>query len=97
MSQVKSDLICEIIRASQTNLLGKKELQAKGVSGQNEAIVLEWIQNNAAEYRKHFMDKLDLYSPAELGEILNVVLNSNKDLSEILDDGPLYPKKKVKH
>ena len=49
MSQVKEDLICEIIRLSQTNLLDKK------CANQNretqEQIAVEWIRKNAADYR----------------------------------------------
>ncbi|NIQ01743.1 MAG: hypothetical protein GWM98_16255, partial [Nitrospinaceae bacterium] len=50
MSQIKDDLICEIIRISQTNLLGKKTAESREDPG--EGNVLEWIKNNAASYRR---------------------------------------------
>ncbi|MFQ5451520.1 MAG: hypothetical protein ACE5E9_12905 [Nitrospinaceae bacterium] len=84
MSQIKNDLISEIIRVSQTNLLGKKRSEEKD---NEEKSVLEWIRNNAANYRESFMNRLDTFSATELGEILNKLTRSGKDLSQILE-GP---------
>ncbi|MZG54631.1 MAG: hypothetical protein F3744_11325 [Nitrospinae bacterium] len=68
MSQVKEDLICEIIRLSQTNLLDKK------CANQNretqEQIAVDWIRKNAADYRSDFQSRLDVFSASKLGEIL---------------------------
>jgi len=88
MSLIKDDLICEVIRVSQTNLLGKKTARGNGESG--EKIVLEWIRCNAASYRKDFKVCLEPYSTAELGDILNELTQSAKDLSEILQNHPLH-------
>ncbi len=83
MSQIKDDLICEIIRISQTNLLGKKTAESREDPG--EGNVLEWIKNNAASYRRNFMGRLEGFSATELSEILNKLTRSGKDLSEILN------------
>ena len=74
MSQIKDDLICEIIRVSQTNLLGKKQSQSEGHNG--EEGILDWIKCNAANYRKSFMIHLDSFSATELGEILSKLTKS---------------------
>ena len=58
MNQVKEDLICEIIRLSQTNLLDKKCANKNGEK--KEQIVVEWIRKNAADYRTDYQSRLDL-------------------------------------
>ena len=67
MSQVKEDLICEIIRLSQTNLLDKK------CANQNretqEQIAVEWVRKNAADYRSDFQSRLNEIPASKLGEI----------------------------
>jgi len=82
MSQVKEDLICEIIRLSQTNLLDKK---CASKSGENqEQIAVDWIRENAADYRSDFHSRLDVFSASKLGKILKTLNDSGKDLSDIL-------------
>ena len=92
MNQVKEDLICEIIRLSQTNLLDKK------CSNQNEEkkerIVVDWIRKNAADYRSDYQSRLDVFTASKLGEILKTLSNSEKDLSEILEVIDLSKRKK---
>ena len=92
MSRIKDDLVCEIIRASQTNLLKKKK--AECIEKSEDDIVLSWIRSNAADYRENFKECLSSYSSAELGEMLSELTQSKKDLSEILEN---YPQKKSKH
>ena len=82
MSQIKDDLICEIIRVSQTNLLKKKRAQSSEKSG--EKVVLDWIRCNAASYREDFIVCLKPYPAAELGDMLSELTRSGKDLNEIL-------------
>ena len=84
MSQIKDDLICEIIRVSQTNLLGKKQSEADGQSKGEESI-LDWIKCNAASYRESFRVHLNAFSATELGEILSMLTVSGKDLSQVLE------------
>ncbi len=83
MSQIKDDLICEIIRVSQTNLLGKKQSQAEGSGGEDG--VVDWIKNNAANYRESFKVSLDTFSARELGDILSKLTGSGKDLNQVLE------------
>jgi hypothetical protein len=83
MSQIKDDLICEIIRVSQTNLLGRKQHGAG--DHEEEESILDWIKCNAANYRKSFMIHLDAFSATELGEILSKMTRSGEDLSQILE------------
>ncbi len=83
MSQIKDDLICEIIRVSQTNLLGRKQCEAGDHNG--EESILAWIKCNAANYRNSFMIDLNAFSTTELGEILSKLTKSGSDLSQILD------------
>ncbi|KMP10350.1 hypothetical protein UR09_06530 [Candidatus Nitromaritima sp. SCGC AAA799-A02] len=89
MSQIKDDLICEIIRVSQTNLLAKKKNQSHRESG--EEVVLDWIRCNAASYRADFKVCLEPYSTGELGDMLSELTQSQKDLSDILKNHPLQP------
>ena len=83
MNQIKEDLICEIIRLSQTNLLDKKcsdmNFEAK------EQVAVDWVRQNAADYRTAFQSRLDVFSASKLGEILETLSNSEKDLSDILE------------
>jgi hypothetical protein len=92
VSRIKDDLVCEIIRVSQTNLLDKKKAECSKES-END-IVMDWIRSNAASYREDFKECLGSYSPAELGGMLSELTQSKKDLSEILEN---YPQKKSKH
>ena len=82
MSRIKEDLVCEIIRVSQTNLLDKKKAECSKESENN--VVMDWIQSNAASYREGFKECLDSYSAADLGDMLSELTQSKKDLSEIL-------------
>lgn len=83
MSQIKDDLICEIIRVSQTNLLGRKKCEEGDRNG--EESILNWIKCNAANYRESFMIDLKAFSATELGEILSKLTRSGADLSQILE------------
>ena len=83
MNQVKEDLICEIIRLSQTNLLDKKCSNENGET--KEQIAVEWIRKNAADYRNDYQSRLDVFTASKLGQILKTLSNSEKDLSEILE------------
>ena len=82
MSRIKSDLICEIIRLSQTNLLDKK--CANMSCDTQEQVAVDWIRKNAADYRVDFQSKLEVYSATKLGEILKDLTDTGKDLNEIL-------------
>lgn len=83
MSQIKDDLICEIIRVSQTNLLERKQSEEGGSDG--EVGVLNWIKNNAADYRKSFVASLDVFSARELSNILGKLTGTGKDLNQVLE------------
>ncbi len=83
MNQIKADLISEIIRISQTNLLGRKRANEGGV---DEQCVVDWIKENAANYRTQFETRLDPLSASELGDLLNTLTCSGKDLSEVLNN-----------
>jgi hypothetical protein len=89
MSQIKKDLICEVIRISQFNLLRKK----KGPDGKecDEKTMVEWVKNHAADYRENFRTRLQVLSTTELGEILKTLTRSGKELSDILDAGHAVP------
>ncbi len=82
MNRIKEDLICEIIRLSQTNLLDKKcsnmSCEAK------EQVAVDWVRKNAADYRVDFHSRLDVYSASRLGEILKDLAETKKDLNDIL-------------
>ena len=86
MSRIKDDLVCEIIRVSQTNLLAKKKAECSEESGDD--IIMEWIRRNAASYREDYKECLDSYSSVELGDMLNTLTHSRKDLGEILKKYP---------
>ena len=88
MSRIKDDLVCEIIRVSQTNLLAKKKAECSEESGDD--IIMEWIRRNAASYREDYKECLDSYSPVELGDMLNTLTHSRRDLGEILKKYPQY-------
>jgi len=83
MSRIKADLICEIIRLSQTNLLDKK--CANMSCDTQEQVAVDWIRKNAADYRTDFQCKLEVYSTTRLGEILKDLTDTGKDLNEILE------------
>ena len=83
MSLIKADLICEIIRLSQTNLLDKK--CANMSCDTQEQVAVDWVRKNAADYRVDFQSRLELYSATRLGEILRDLTGTEKDLNEILE------------
>ena len=62
MRRFKDDLVCEIIRVSQKNLLDKKKAECSEES-END-VVIDWIRCNAANYREDFKDCLASYSSA---------------------------------
>ena len=84
MSQIKADLICEIIRLSQNNLLDKK--CANMSCETQEQVAVDWIRKNAADYRVDFQTRLNTYSASRLGEILRDLTESGKDLNDILKE-----------
>jgi hypothetical protein len=89
MSKIKEDLICEIIRLSQTNLLDKK--CANMSCETQEEVAVDWIRKNAADYREEFHTRLDLFSASRLGVILKSLTETGKDLNEILElNGAVY-------
>ena len=83
MSRIKADLICEIIRLSQTNLLDKKCANMR--CDTQEQVAVDWVRKNAADYRLDFQSRLEVYSAARLGEILKDLTGTGKDLNEILE------------
>ncbi|MDE1045669.1 MAG: hypothetical protein OSA05_10385 [Nitrospinaceae bacterium] len=83
MSLIKADLICEIIRLSQTNLLDKK--CANMSCDTQEQVAVDWVRKNAAEYRVDFQSRLEVYSATRLGEILKDLTGTGKDLNGILE------------
>ncbi len=84
MSRIKEDLICEIIRLSQTNLLDKK--CANMSCETQEQVAVDWIRKNAADYRVDFHSRLDVCSASRLGEILKDITDTGKDLNDILEE-----------
>ena len=84
MSQIQEDLICEIIRLSQTNLLDKK--CASMSCETQDQVAVDWIRKNAADYRVDFHSRLDMYSASKLGEILKNLTRTGKDLNDILEE-----------
>ena len=94
MHQVKSDLICEIIRTSQTHLLEKKKLNAKNGSGDSDQCITDWVCKNARYYREHYGEALEAYSCKELSEILKELTCSKKDLEEMLDGNQVLSSRK---
>jgi hypothetical protein len=83
MSLIKADLICEIIRLSQTNLLDKK--CANMSCDTQEQVAVDWVRKNAADYRVNFQSRLEVYSATRLGEIFKDLTDTGKDLNEILE------------
>ena len=83
MSIIKADLICEIIRLSQTNLLDKK--CANMSCDTQEQVAVDWVRKNAADYRVDFQSRLEVYSATRLGEILKDLTGTGKDLNGILE------------
>ena len=90
MSQIKEDLICEIIRLSQTNLLNKKSANMSCET--QEQVAVDWIRKNAADYPVDFQTRLNTYSASKLGEILRALTESGKDLNEILQENGSVPR-----
>ena len=88
MSKIKDDLVCEIIRISQTNLLARKKNECTDGSGDDA--VMKWIQCNAVSYRENYKECLDSYSAVELGDMLSMLTQSKKDLDEILKKYPQH-------
>ena len=89
MSKIKEDLICEIIRLSQRNLLDKK--CANMSCETQEEVAVDWIRKNAADYREEFYTRLDVFSASRLGVILKSLTETGKDLNEILElNGVVY-------
>ena len=83
MSVIKEDLICEIIRLSQTNLLDKK--CANMSCDTQEQVAVDWVRKNAADYRVGFQSKLEVFSATRLGEILKDLTDTGKDLNDIFE------------
>ena len=50
-----------------------------------EQVAVDWVRQNAADYRTAFQSRLDVFSASKLGEILETLSNSGKDLSDILE------------
>ena len=50
-----------------------------------EQIAVDWIRQNAADYRTDFQSRLDVFSASKLGKILETLSKSGKDLSDILE------------
>jgi len=107
MQQIKSDLICEIIRASQTNLLEKKKRAAEN-SSDDDRCVTDWIFKNARHYRERFCEELESCTCKELSDILKELTHSKTDLEEMLAENqvlsgwknrqnPLNPEGDKKH
>ncbi len=84
MSRIKEDLIGEIIRLSQMNLLGKKCANMSHEA--REQVAMDWIRKNAADYRVDFHSQLDTFSVSRLGEILKDITETGKDLNDIWKD-----------
>ncbi len=108
MQQIKSDLICEIIRASQTNLLEKKKRAAENGSDDDDRCVTDWILKHARHYRERFCEELESCACKELSEILKELTHSKTDLEEMLAENqvlsgwknrqnPLNPEGNKKH
>lgn len=92
MIQIKSDLICEIIRQSQTRFLEKKGWMADR-SEACERSVLAWVKNNARGYRDHYKHQLEAFSCGELADIMKGLSESDKDLNDILNKAPAFVEK----
>jgi len=92
MTQIKSDLICEIIRKSQTRFLERKGWTAER-SEACEQSVLEWVKNNACDYRNHYKQQLEAHSTGELSELLKCLNETDKDLKDILNTAPAFVEK----
>ncbi len=92
MTQIKRDLICEIIRKSQTRFLQKKGWMTDR-SEACEQSVLQWVRNNAQGYRDHYKHQLGTCSIGELSGILKCLNESDKDLNDILNKAPAFVEK----
>ena len=89
MQQVKSDLICEIIRASQTNLLEKKKLAAENSPDDDDRCVTDWIFKDAQRYRERFCEELESCTCKKLSDILKELTHSKTDLEEMLAENQI--------
>ncbi|MGP0565074.1 hypothetical protein ACTRW9_06975 [Nitrospina sp. 32_T5] len=93
MSRIKADLICEIIRKSQTNYLEKQGWSDPGKPEISEQFVLEWVRNHAKQYREYYVAQLQMYSTTRLGEILKALTESGKDLTDVIHRAPQFADK----
>jgi len=89
MSKIKDDLICEIIRISQINLLKTEGVEPSGEC--DEQKLLDWVKANAADYREKFKVRLSSFSTSELGDILKRLSESGSDLGDIFQNGHAAP------
>ncbi len=83
MSQIKTDLISEVIRVSQTNFLNRKRAHYGNDLG-DDAIVA-WIQENGRSYREGWTAKLENYPTTELSAMLRSLSSSTQHLEELLN------------
>mgnify|MGYP006092276941 CR=1 FL=1 len=88
MDPIKYDLVNEVIRVSQNNVLAKQQKTESG-----ELAVLDWIQKNAASYRDHYNKSLEGFSNQELCGMLKELSESEKILDDVLTDFPAFPNK----
>ena len=88
MDPIKYDLVNEVIRVSQTNLLAKQHENQP-----EETAVLNWIQKNAASYREHYNKSLEGFSNEKLCGMLKELSGSGKILDDVLIDFPEFPNK----
>ena len=88
MDPIKYDLVNEVIRVSQINLLAKHQDNEP-----EEQSVVEWIQKNAASYRDHYNRSLEEFSNQELSGILKELSRSGKNLDDLLTNFPAFQDK----
>ena len=93
MSRIKADLICEIIRKSQTNYFEKQGWSDPSKPEISEQFVLDWVKNHAKQYREYYVAQLQMYSTTRLGEILKTLTETRKDLTDIIHRAPQYSEK----
>ncbi|NIQ00073.1 MAG: hypothetical protein GWM98_06330 [Nitrospinaceae bacterium] len=85
MTGIKNDLICEIIRLSQTHFLEKKGW-GKDHSEACEKSVMDWVKYNAREYRDYYKNQLESFTRKELSKILKILDETDRDLNDILNN-----------